>query len=451
MIQSRRRTTTLLFAITIALLFLGATFQREFGTYSRHDVDFDVYYFTAAALRDQPTADIYYGALDSNPAARNAGEGSPIFEKARAAGPYGDVMLYLYPPLTADLLIPLARLAPAKAAAVWRFINLWLVFFSVVVISRMIGLRVRSAKFFLFLVTAFCFFPIVEGIMVGQVVLLILALWAISVAGYSRGAMVLSGCALGLASVLKVTPLMAVPLFFLWGERKWLASYFGTIAALIVGMGLFNGWHMVDVAAKVLAAMGGGAPILNNKCISAVLEWIAYGRFFSDITASPPLSHGLAMLTKAVCLAFYAACLYLAWRRGRTLNVQGRTMIFAMFALVSVLCSPIAWRHAYTVALVPFALLWVEALWAEGLGRPAARGRTWLLTVASVAMGTLGLDLVAGVPMPWGLRILSGAIWPISGVALCLNVLGWGSATDSLTEEDGAGRDEVLVVEPVAS
>jgi hypothetical protein len=108
------------------------------------------------------------------------------------------------------------------------------------------------------------------------------------------------------------------------------------------------------------------------------------------------------------------------------------------------------------VALVPFALLWVDALRAEALGRRAARWRVWLLAIASVAMGSLGLDLVAGVHMPWPLRILSGAIWPISGVALCLNVLGWGSAEDGAAEDDGAGRneagrDEVGISEPVVS
>jgi hypothetical protein len=432
MIQLGRWTTSSrLFAITIALLFFSATAQREFGSYSRRDVDFDVYYFTAAVLHDSHSEDIYRGALEGNPAARNVPEDSPIFKKARAAGPFGDVMMYLYPPLTADLLIPLTRLSPYAAAAVWRFVNLCLVVFSVVVLARLIGLRVASAQFFLLLVTAFCFFPIVEGIVVGQIVLVILALWTVSVAGYCRGSLVLSACALAFATTLKVTPLLAVPLFLLWNERKWLVAYFGTIAALLLAMGLFNGWHLMAVAAKVLSAMGAGMPILNNKGIIAVVDWMYYGRFFtgSDTIAAPPAV--VAVLAKAISLAFYATCLVLVWLRGRKLDVRGRTIVFAVFALISALCSPIAWRHAYTVALVPLALLWVEAL-----RRPEVTLRTVLLAVTSVATGTVALDIVAAVHMPWPLRILSGSIWTISSVALCLIVLGQRPAGDGVLDPE---------------
>jgi Glycosyltransferase family 87 len=408
-------------ALTLALLVLGSLSQRAFGHYTNRDVDFFVYYFAAQSVHDSPKSGLLYdGDLNGNPELKNAPIGTELYKKAGAAG-VGEVMLYLYPPLLADTLVPISRLPLYSAINFWRIFNLGLVLFSVIVLAKMLRIPLLSVGFAALAAAAYSFFPIYEALAVGQITLVLLALWAIAVVSYSEGAVALSACAIAFATALKITPVLVVPLFFIWKDRRWLAWYAAALASLVLAMGVFNGWHTLEISGKVIAAVGGSIAAMQNKSISSLLAWIYYRRFVpfqggGGVWENQP--HLLVLTEKVVSLGFFLVCLFLVWRRRLIQDRMSRVTAMAIFAMVTPLISPLSWRHAYTVALVPLAVLWVQALRTSVSTLHLA-----LLALSTLAMGSLFFDLVAQSHAPRLIQIMSAGLITVSTAALCLETL----------------------------
>jgi len=413
-----KRPSTLL-ALTLTLLMLGSIMQREFGSYTNKDVDFFAYYFAGQVIHENPRADLYYGALNGNPESHtDAPEGSPIYNKAEASG-VKEVMFFLYPPILADMLAPISSRPPHAAASLWRALNLALVLLSVVGLAQMLGIPLLSADFGILALAALAFFPIYEALAIGQITIVLLALWALAVVSYSQERIALSASALALATALKLTPLLVVPIFIIWKDKRWLAWYASALAFLIVAMGLFNGWPMLAMNVKVIGAVGGSVPLMQNKTLSGLLAWLYYGRFVpmdTGIGAHPP--HLLVVAGKVIGLGFYALCLFLLWRSRVQNNPAARVTALSIFAVVTPLISPLSWRHAYTIALVPLAILWMQAIRTSVSTLHLA-----LLTISTLAIGTLFFDLAAQTHIPSILQVLSAGILAISTAALCLETL----------------------------
>lgn len=438
---SRPRTVKLLFALTLASLLFSSLAQRYLGNIlAGPNLDFYDYYFAAQVLHQDSHAALYAGATDGNPQLRSAPATSPIAQRAAAAG-FPDIELYLYPPLLADLLIPLTRLSPHLAATLWRALNLALVFGSTLLLARTLRLPWLSFPFAALVAAAFAFWPVHEAISLGQASLLILFLWALGLHAHFRGAVALSAAAFALCTVLKVTPILIVPLFLVWRERRWLLAYAASLAALLAAMLAFNGPATLRTCVRVLTAMSGSVPALQNKCFGALLAWLHYGRLPTLQTVQPLLNlppTGLLLLAKPIALAFYALCLVLAFRAqslrltagqltaqetsSKTPSEQNRhhrTLTLAIFALVLATISPVSWRHGYTVALLPLAMLWAHTLRtpATSLARPI------LLALTTLTLGSLCFDLAAQAPLPQLLKILCASTWLLFSAALCLHTL----------------------------
>ena len=434
MLGKLKRPSSLL-TLTLVLLILGSLMQRVFGHYTNRDVDFYVYYFAAQTVHDHPKSDlIYFGDLDGNPETKNAPVGSELRNKAEANG-VGEVMLYLYPPLLADSLVPISGIPPHTAATLWRFFNVGLIFLSLLALARMLKIPVLSGQFVLLVVAAYSFFPTYEALAVGQITIVMLALWAIAVVAYSEDAIALSAFVIAFATLLKITPLLVVPIFIILKDRRWVAWYAASIAFLLVVLGAINGWHTLETSARVLAAVGGSVPAAQNKCISALLAWIYYGKFLSmqaALALHPPRLLGIA--EKVASFGFYLVCLFLVWRQRldrdptaetRTSpvpadrNRMAKVTAFAIFAMVTPTISPVSWRHAYCIAIVPLVILWMQALRTSVSTLHVA-----LLSLSTLAMGSLFFDLVAGQShVPQFLQIISASVLTVSTVALCIETL----------------------------
>ena len=85
--------------------------------------DFNVYYTAASLVREWQSAQLYEGAdTGSDPQKVPAPVDSPIALAARAQGVTG-VGLYLYPPVLADMLVPLTRADLSTASYIWLGLN----------------------------------------------------------------------------------------------------------------------------------------------------------------------------------------------------------------------------------------------------------------------------------------------------------------------------------------
>jgi hypothetical protein len=416
----------ILFAFALAALLISSLTQRYLGhIMPSPDLDFYDYYFAAQVVHDNPHANLYAGATDANPQLRSAPADSELFAHARAAG-FDDVEFYLYPPLLADLLAPFSQLPAHLAAGLWRCLNLALVLASVLLLARMLRVRILSFEFAVFALAAYSFWPIHEAISDGQLTIVILALWTIGIVAYFDDRMILSAAAFALATAFKITPILIVPLFFIWKDRRWLVSYLAISLGLVAAMAAINGWQTVSVYSAVMSAMGGGLPAYQNKSLGSLVTWAYYGKLFtlgSARTVMVNSPRALSMAAKLVSGAFYLFCLFLVWRSRHQLDRTSRAALIAVFGLVTACVSPVSWRHGYAVALIALAIFWVKAL-----RTPPRALHLVLLTLTTFTLGSLFFDLASQAPLPQFCKILLAASWVVFSVLFCLDALFHGDA-----------------------
>lgn len=136
---------------------------------------------------------------------------------------------YLYPPLLAQLLVPMTFLDDhAMVVNIWFGLHLVLLAGTFGLLARYV--RADDAKW-LWIAPIF-FFPFWQALYLGQITIVMLALLVACWAALKEGQKVIAGSILALAIWIKVFPFLLV-LYFLW-RRDWAVLY-GTF---IVGVGL---------------------------------------------------------------------------------------------------------------------------------------------------------------------------------------------------------------------
>jgi hypothetical protein len=431
-----------LFAFALASLLISSLAQRYLGhIMPEPDLDFYNYYFAAQVVHDNPHANLYQGATDKNleiypdPPADSA-----FATHARAAG--FDVEFYAIPPLLADLLVPLSQVPPHVAAALWRAFNLVLVLASILLLARMVRVPILSFEFVVLVLAAYSFWPIHEAVSLGQVTIVMFALWTIGIVAYFDDRMILSAAAIALATAFKVTPILIVPLFFIWKDRRWLVSYLAISLGLVSAMLAINGVQTVSVYPAVISAMGSGIPAMQNKSIGSLMAWVYYGKLFTlnsarEVMANPP--RVLLIAAKAVSGTFYLFCLFLVWRSRRRLDRASRAATIAIFGLIAMCVSPVSYRHGYTVAVIALSIFWVKAL-----RTPPRIIHLVLLTLTTFTLGSLFFDLAAQAPLPQFCKILLAASWVVFSVLFCLDAL----FHDNTDGQVGVAGDQNIAMSP---
>jgi hypothetical protein len=413
--------STILFAITLASLLISSVAQRYLGhVESGANVDFFDYYFAAQVVRDNPHANLYEGATGTNPQLRSAPAGSEIFAHARAAG-FDDIELYLYPPLLADILRPVSGLPAHLAAILWRVFNLALVLVSVILIAHMMRVPILSFEFSVLALAAYSFWPIHETVADGQISIVMLALWAVGIVAYCDDCIVLSAAAFALATAFKITPILILPLFFIWKDRKWLVAFLAFLLGLVLAMATINGLPMVKTYAAVMSAMGDGAPAMQNKSLSSLVAWAYYGRLFSllsvhEILTNPP--RALLIAEKTISGSFYLLSLWPVWRSRHQLGLSSKAATIAIFGLITACVSPVSWRHSYSVAFIALAVFWIRSLRTKPRALHLA-----LLTLTTFTLGSLFFDLVVQAPLPQIGKVFFAALWVVLSILFGLDAL----------------------------
>lgn len=440
----RRFKSKTLFAITLASLLISSLAQRYLGHVdSGANVDFFDYYFAAQVIHDNPHASLYEGATDANPQLRSAPAGSDLFAHARAAG-FDDIELYLYPPLLADLLAPFSQMPAHFAAFLWRAFNLSLVLASALLLARMTRVPILSFEFAVLSLAAYSFWPIHEAISDGQIGIVLLALWTVGVIAYSEDRIIISSAAFALATAFKVTPILLLPLFFIWKDRRWLASFLIFLFGFVLAMGAVNGLRTINSYAAVMSAMGGGAPAMQNKSLSSLVAWAYYRRLFSLVSVHEIMANQPRILLtaeKAISGIFYLLSLGLVWRNRHQLGPSSKAATIAVFGLITACVSPVSWRHSYTVAFIALAVFWIRSL------RAAPRAlHLSLLTLTTLAVGSLSFDLAIQAPLPQICKVLFASSWVVFSILLSFDALFHATSDDI----DSVEQDRHAALSPIA-
>lgn len=352
----KRPIETLLWSAAVCLAAVG--FALVAPTLARGPVqrDFDAYYSAARMLNAQLSP---YGAIPDS----IMGDGSP-------SAPHRE---YVYPPLLAGVLRPVAALHYRAASLAWLGGNLALL----VVLWRLLcRLSVTARRYRWWTLAALATLPAVYISWIeGQVSLLIgaLMLWCVvettaATTDSARRSEFLAGAALGLAGAIKVYPVLLIPVY-VWHRRWRVVASAITVGVLATGFGAVIGGGLRPTEEwfrRVLPSVAERAwP--GNQSVVAVVERLAptpaimvwTGTSERPVRLRPVLStqsvaRSVGRSAQLLILVISALAIL---RRGALASRRALAADLALAVLVISLVVPVVWDHYYIQLLIPAALL----------------------------------------------------------------------------------------------
>jgi hypothetical protein len=411
----------------IVLLSLSAQFQRFLQSYKDESAgvsqtgsadasqssprkefvgDFQVYYTSSLVVRHSADRRLYYPQPGNQILMNNVPADTPWGRAAQGAGING-TMVFIYPPFAALLLQPLSLLKWQSALLLWRVVLVGVVLCSIYLCVRLTGRAYLWLKFGFAAVAALSFFPLTETLVEGQIDPLILLFWIAGIYLFESGRSFWSAFLFALGTLVKVSPAIVVVLFLLRRRWTWLLSYLSSLIVLVFLSIWRLGWsnHVVFVK-EILPKLSCGVALLANRSLPGLIYDIYLRRVPLAMQLSIPA--WLCTMAKMGGLALLAACLYLLWRRNKTKYIP--TSEFMAFALLSLLVSPVSWRHHYLLALLPLIYMWNS--------ESIRRFDLAVLTVATLSIGSVLPDYVITAVRNPALDLLLVSVTPISTLFL---------------------------------
>lgn len=287
----------------------------------------------------------------------------------------------LHPPTTSLLLVPIAWLDLPTARILWQFTNLALLAASVWLLLD--ALRIQE---FLWRVL-FCAFVLVypsllENFRVGQVYVLLLFLFALTLWSELRAKHFLAGVGLGIAAGLKLS---GAPIWLVFAVRgQWRALAWATVVAstsALLGLVVLgaDGWfaffrRVLDYAQPV--------PLAAHVAFQATPSFLQR-MFVASSNFNPTPLFDAAWLASPINLLVWILALGLMLWFARRARFE---FAYACAVAGSVILFPMAIEYHYTLLLIPIAVMARELL--------AARTRLEIFWFAAI------LFLLC-VPMDW--------------------------------------------------
>jgi hypothetical protein len=365
-------------------------------------LDFTAYYFAAQAMA--------HGQSPYDPGVQQ-----------QLAAAYGSPPLaaYLYPPIFAICLQPLATLPFPIANMVWFGLNLlWLV----LAVRCMTRLTPTPALAVAALYVISILTPAVQHTLeLGQVntlLLLLISAALVAIGRRSRGAWwdILGATLLACATAIKLFPAVFVIVLIGYRRGRALIAYGLAILCLfLLGMTAAGGpATTITWATRVLSQSAGGFMTPNNQSLVA-----AVARLFRPITVDlipiggrPHIISLLPLLANeqlglvlgyTLSAAVGMISIWLLGRRWIRRPAQIDMAEIAFLILSVLVMMPLVWYHYYTLLLIPYSLSLPYALHQRttgtlvlGSGILVALQRYWRITAYSgtslaVSFGTLGV------------------------------------------------------------
>ncbi len=386
-------------------------------------VDFGPYYTAAVLARDHQGIAIYSGADTGQDPQNHYADPDTIF--AKTANRLGvRPLLYVYPPILADMLIPFSFFPFETADKAWAVINYAFLPLIAFLLAKLLKLQLLSLGSLVLLLGLFSFSPILQTIETGQVSLLLLLLCTLGVFFYTEEWHAASGFTFALAAAIKLTPLIVVVPLLLWADWKVLRAFVISLILLALVICLGNGPStLLDYFLHVMPAMSRGNMAVGNSSISASVERL-YGAlhhtaFYPEITAYVPKI--VVSLGKACALVILMAAGFLAYKSRQRLGIDERAMTLALFILLSVWISPVSWLHGYTLCFLALSFLWVKAI-REGL----SNGSLAMLFVCTFLFTTYFSRFCITLAAKGWLPVLDSVlliVTPVAGIVLVLREL----------------------------
>jgi hypothetical protein len=299
--------------------------------------------------------------------ARNYYAGSPIYSDHQTAverylGFRPDSVAFdvnAHPPSSVLLALPFAALDYPDAVLVWNLVSLGMLVISLWLIGRALAVRLTLWSIFPAVTLLLVFAPFRQQMLQGQFNLVLLLLLTGVWAAQRSGRQAWAGAFLGVASAIKLYPVLLILYFLL--RRQWKAAIVSAVSLALVtlltvavlGVSTYRS-YIYDVLPHVSQYRS----CWNNASLPGL--WI---KLFNPATEqervaplwrNPLIAEGGALLS---CLAVVVVFSWAVWNsRMRQIDDRG----FGLAVTAMLLVSPITWEHYFLLLLPPVAILWTR-------------------------------------------------------------------------------------------
>ncbi len=348
-------------AIAIVLLLVVAANQFaaewkafRYTPYLSVSADFQHYYLAAkmAGLRGRHR--LYYEVPDSKTAVFNKIPMDTEWgEMARAEG-IRDTLHFSAPPIVASMLVPLGKLPLKTAFLVWRLLS-YLFLFAGTCLCLKLCRALTPITILVCTYAGIMFEPFTQTLDKGQFGALLLLLWSAGTLLAEERNDVLSALMFALATLVKLTPVLALAIFVLRRRWKWVTAY-SLWMALFAGVGV---WHL-GIANHYLflqrmRLLSCGVPGPYSYSLIGIVQNIHYGTILDYAAMPGNPSTGLCIFGKCVSLIVFTVALVILLKRNRRGYI---VWDLAVLALLTLLIAPFTWRHYYVLELFPLMFVW---------------------------------------------------------------------------------------------
>lgn len=414
--------------VTVLVLLASAFLQREYQLFTQAQEapsplapDFAVYYVAGLIARNGNGGQLYFtppGSTREEQARRVVyGKAPDDTELVRIAAQTTKTRTayYTYPPFFAWAFRPMTHLPPRVAYFAWRSLSTLMLLFAIYLVLACLQTDAGLGAFVVAAIGGLSFFPFSEGLYDGQVGCLLLFLWSLGFYFIQSRKAEWSAASFALGSLVKITPGIVVPIMLLRRQWRWLISYCVAGAVLVLITLPRMGWNIYwTYATKFFPILSAGAEGYPLKSMGTVLRNLYLGRAILSPTDPWQVPVSFRALISLANLALLAIVLFYLFKN-RDASPRVLAQELAIFALVSLMISPITWRHHYVIAILPLLCAWMHAR------DSASPRRLALLSAITLVLGTPYIDFVLVRLHPGRLQaILSSAFLVASGFLLWL-------------------------------
>ena len=270
---------------------------------------------------------------------------------------------YRYPPLTAQLVLPLTLLQPRWAALIW-LIGSAIVF---MLSAWLLGRSTHTNWGVTFGLALLLFFvPPLTTMHAGQVNGFVLLALVVALYAFVRRDPIWTGVGVALGAMLKLIPI--AHLAYLGWRRQWQAVLTGLIAVVLLfclAVPLI-GWASVESYARHFLSLGAAGSVfpvgVSQSIYSFLGRLLISGSNAESLASATQLVQVLGLSTSLVLIL---ATVALCWPTGDLARLYD--LEFALVTSVINLVTPYAWYHQLVLLLIPFFVLARRALMMPSL------------------------------------------------------------------------------------
>jgi alpha-1,2-mannosyltransferase len=411
-----------LWYVWVSLTLLGLTLMTNFEystdrAYMTEEdlvpIDFPVFYVAGRIALQNGTQPLYYPPADRSQGYRllhsRVDDSTAWAQVARASG-FSHTLPYTNPPFSALAMAPFAKMPWRQAYLAWQLLIITLTAAAIFLTLKLVPSVSLFATFSITLAAVCCFYPFKDNLIMGQVNALVLFLWALGVYLLNRRQPIASAWCFALGTVIKLAPVVAVPLLALRRQWRWLVAYAAWVIVL-TGISVWRlGWqNNLTWLTAVYPAISCGVGNSDNRSLAGLIDALyAPG---CVVSSQCPVPEGLCLFHKAGGVAVGLGFLFWCWKKSKDANGLIKELI--VLPLVYLLVSPFVWDHHFLLAVFPLTYLWARS-------REATDVEMVTLSLSTLALGTTLPAYVAAVS-PWArplLTVLAIALWPAATSAV---------------------------------